>query len=378
MNVLFRESPRPALLRAVMLVAPGAGAAGRPARGPGRTAGSWRSSSRSRSASPRCRSRRWARRAWDWWSSGGRWPLPTAYLSVRSWPRSCCWPPTSPRCCSPTARPRCRSAPAAGPLAAARRGVAVAAPLVWLVAVVVDDQPEPPGIWIAGLACAVVVCVVAATAVTMREERGGDWARPEEYVELVLSVVEEIPRGRVTSYGAIAGGVGGGPRQVGAVMSRHGGPVPWWRVVRADGSLPPSHEDEARPHYLDEGTPLRPSGAVDMTAAFWEPSRPHPWHRSRSDRSPQIGPKSVHKAVHKSGCLVENSHGPVDEAVEPEECLPNLLRGGSPGNRTSPTPPLRWRCRRARTTHTCSGPSPFPSHSAARLTPATPIRPTSQ
>ena len=49
-------------------------------------------------------------------------------------------------------------------------GVAVAVPLVWLVAVVVDDQPEPPGIWISGLACAVVVCIVAATAVTMREE----------------------------------------------------------------------------------------------------------------------------------------------------------------------------------------------------------------
>lgn len=50
-------------------------------------------------------------------------------------------------------------------------GVAVAAPLVWLVAVVVDDQPEPPGIWISGLACAVVVCIVAATAVTMREDQ---------------------------------------------------------------------------------------------------------------------------------------------------------------------------------------------------------------
>ena len=48
-------------------------------------------------------------------------------------------------------------------------GVAVAAPLVWLVAVVVDDQPEPPGIWVSGLACAVVVCIVAATAVTMRQ-----------------------------------------------------------------------------------------------------------------------------------------------------------------------------------------------------------------
>ena len=95
---------------------------------------------------------------------------------------------------------------------------------------------------------------------------------PEEYVEAVLVVVEEIPRGRVTSYGAIADRVGvGGPRRVGRVMSHFGGPVPWWRVVRADGSLTPSHGDEARAHYLDEGTPLRPSGKVDMPQAFWQP-----------------------------------------------------------------------------------------------------------
>ena len=49
-----------------------------------------------------------------------------------------------------------------------RRGavVAVVVPLVWLVAVMVDGQPEPPGIWVAGLGCAIVVCLVAATAVT--------------------------------------------------------------------------------------------------------------------------------------------------------------------------------------------------------------------
>ena len=95
---------------------------------------------------------------------------------------------------------------------------------------------------------------------------------PEEYVESVLSLVERIPKGRVTSYGTIAEHVGhGGPRLVGRVMSNFGGPVPWWRVVRADGSLPPSHGDEARARYLDEGTPLRPSGKVDMPRAFWEP-----------------------------------------------------------------------------------------------------------
>jgi hypothetical protein len=49
-------------------------------------------------------------------------------------------------------------------------GVAVAVPLVWLIAVAVDGEPEAPGIWVAGLTCAVVVCIVAATAVTVRED----------------------------------------------------------------------------------------------------------------------------------------------------------------------------------------------------------------
>ncbi|CAA9370760.1 MGMT family protein [uncultured Nocardioides sp.] len=102
---------------------------------------------------------------------------------------------------------------------------------------------------------------------------------PEEYAELVLRCVERVPRGRVTTYGSIAeavGGVlgGGGPRQVGSVLASSGGPVPWWRVVRADGSLPPSHQDEARQAYLEEGTPRRPSGSIDLRAAFWTATLP--------------------------------------------------------------------------------------------------------
>ncbi len=98
----------------------------------------------------------------------------------------------------------------------------------------------------------------------------------EQYVELVLSCVEQIPRGRVSTYGAIAEVVGqvargGGPRLVGSVMAQHGGAVPWWRVVRANGSLPPSHDVDARPYYLEEGTPLRPTGNVDIKKAFWRP-----------------------------------------------------------------------------------------------------------
>ncbi|MGY2875919.1 alkylated DNA nucleotide flippase Atl1 [Marmoricola sp. URHA0025 HA25] len=94
----------------------------------------------------------------------------------------------------------------------------------------------------------------------------------DDYVEQVLRVVEQVPPGRVTTYGLIAEAVGhGGPRQVGAVMAAYGGPVPWWRVVRADGTLPDSHGPEARQAYLAEGTPLRTSGAVDIRAAVWLP-----------------------------------------------------------------------------------------------------------
>jgi len=94
----------------------------------------------------------------------------------------------------------------------------------------------------------------------------------EEYVEAVLSLVEQVPAGMVTTYGALAAVVGSGPRLVGNVLARHGGPVPWWRVVRADGTLPPSHQGEARHRYREEGTPLRRDGVrVDLRVCLWRP-----------------------------------------------------------------------------------------------------------
>lgn len=102
-----------------------------------------------------------------------------------------------------------------------------------------------------------------------------DQDRLDDYVEAVLSLVEQVPRGRATTYGALADALldvyGGGPRQVAAVMARHGSPVPWWRVVRADGTLPQWLADEARQAYLEEGTPLTGTGAVRLKAAFWHP-----------------------------------------------------------------------------------------------------------
>jgi len=92
-----------------------------------------------------------------------------------------------------------------------------------------------------------------------------------EYVESVLTVVERIPPGRVMTYGAIAEYLGsGGPRQVGTVMARYGGGVPWHRVVAANGRVVPGHEEEALQRLRAEGTPLR-GDRVDVRLAGWWP-----------------------------------------------------------------------------------------------------------
>ncbi len=93
----------------------------------------------------------------------------------------------------------------------------------------------------------------------------------ERFSERVLSLVERIPAGCVLSYGIIAELLDeGGPRQVGSVMARDGGGVPWWRVVRADGSLPRSHHGRAQAEYRREDTPMRAGGeAVDIRQALW-------------------------------------------------------------------------------------------------------------
>src|SRR5262249_59233560 len=71
-----------------------------------------------------------------------------------------------------------------------------------------------------------------------------------DYAAEVLDVVEAIPAGAVMTYGDVAEYVGrGGPRQVGQVMSRWGGAVPWWRGLKAAGSPPPRPEARAPPPY---------------------------------------------------------------------------------------------------------------------------------
>jgi alkylated DNA nucleotide flippase Atl1 len=97
----------------------------------------------------------------------------------------------------------------------------------------------------------------------------------DDYVEAVLVLVERVPAGHAVSYGQLADEVRaqlgrGGPRTVARVLALHGGGVPWWRVVTADGRVPVRHAAEARARLLAEGCPLTADWQrVDLVRAGW-------------------------------------------------------------------------------------------------------------
>lgn len=99
---------------------------------------------------------------------------------------------------------------------------------------------------------------------------------PGEFAERVLVLVEQIPAGRVMTYGGIAATLGSrASRMVGQVLARYGSDVPWWRVIRAGGHPPPGHASAALDHYHAEGTPMMAAGSVEgyrvTPAALWVP-----------------------------------------------------------------------------------------------------------
>ena len=94
---------------------------------------------------------------------------------------------------------------------------------------------------------------------------------PSPFAEAVLDLVAGIPKGKAVAYGQIAEMLGeGGPRQVAHTMSHFGSGVPWWRVVRADGTPAPEVREEALRRLARDRTPLNGSGdRVDWSRARW-------------------------------------------------------------------------------------------------------------
>jgi methylated-DNA-protein-cysteine methyltransferase related protein len=80
--------------------------------------------------------------------------------------------------------------------------------------------------------------------------------------EEVLRRVREIPAGFVRTYGDVSPGA---PRFAGAVLFECDEPdLPWWRVVRADGSLAKGNRQKR--HLVAEGVPFK-GDRVEMKAA---------------------------------------------------------------------------------------------------------------
>lgn len=95
----------------------------------------------------------------------------------------------------------------------------------------------------------------------------------EALIYEVLSVVEEIPPGKVASYGQIARLIGRewNARLVGKILSRaeYYGNYPCHRVVNHAGRLAP-HFREQHDLLAGEGVLFKDNGCVDMKKCGWE------------------------------------------------------------------------------------------------------------
>ena len=110
----------------------------------------------------------------------------------------------------------------------------------------------------------------------MRQERGKSGMKKtlnDDLVYEVLSVVEEIPEGRVATYGQIARLIGRdrNARLVGMILGRSAyyGQYPCHRVVNHAGRTAPGFAEQRR-LLEEEGVMFRADGCVDMKKYQWD------------------------------------------------------------------------------------------------------------
>ena len=91
--------------------------------------------------------------------------------------------------------------------------------------------------------------------------------------DAVRALIEEIPTGRVVTYGDLADAVDVGARQVGQILARRGHDLAWWRVVDASGHPPKDAQETAAQHYELEGIPFHRAGdrvIVNLSECRWQ------------------------------------------------------------------------------------------------------------
>ena len=100
-----------------------------------------------------------------------------------------------------------------------------------------------------------------------------------DYFEEVYEVVRLVPKGRVTTYGAIARylSLRAGARMVGwAMNASHGSGVPAHRVINSAGVLSGKHffggPTIMQQLLEDEGVRVENDRVTDFKTLFWDPS----------------------------------------------------------------------------------------------------------
>ncbi len=95
----------------------------------------------------------------------------------------------------------------------------------------------------------------------------------EHLIYAILSAVEEIPAGKVSTYGQIAALIGRekNARLVGRVLSMADrfGDYPCHRVVNAQGRTAPGWDAQRR-LLEEEGVTFRENGRVDLRQHLWQ------------------------------------------------------------------------------------------------------------
>lgn len=112
------------------------------------------------------------------------------------------------------------------------------------------------------------------------EEKPKSTVKEYSFFQDVYDVVRQVPKGRVTSYGAIATYLGTklSARMVGWAMNAAGAAkpkVPAQRVVNRNGMLTGKHHFKT-PTYMEEmlkkdGVAVKNDTVVDFKKIFWDP-----------------------------------------------------------------------------------------------------------
>lgn len=102
----------------------------------------------------------------------------------------------------------------------------------------------------------------------------------ENIYDIIYDVVRSVPKGRVTSYGAVAAAIGtkSGARLVGYAMNHCEGvkpKVPAHRVVNRNGMLTGKHHfsppEKMEQLLKKEGIEVKDDKVVNFSKVFWNP-----------------------------------------------------------------------------------------------------------